>query len=183
MKHKSLSIVIIVTTITFVIVATIGIIVAILKDKSKNKLNIDSMVFSIPISDENNETIINLEDEYRGKYKNIYDVDQNYTINNAIEDGCYVKVHKDVYNEDTYTDFMNNCNNRQNAFLRMILVTIEGDIIIEDYIYDGTYDVAYKYRDVTRDKFASDNQRDITYATFDNAYSNEEWKNIIEDIK
>lgn len=180
MNKKVLTIIVIVITMIFSVTAAVVVLGSASKKQEEKK---ELERFVDVFEDYSNTEPYNLQEKYKGTYKNLYNVDENYTIDKAIEDKCYVKVHSDIYNEDIFIEFINKYNNKQSAFLRKVLVTIEGDIIIEDYVYDSGEDKAYKFIDVTRDKFMSDEQREITYSVYDSPYSNEEWKNIITDLK
>lgn len=183
MKDKNLNIVIIVVVAIFIIVATIGIMVAVLKDKSESKPNIDNMVFSTTAQDKNNETITKLEDEYRGMHESIYDVEYEYTIEKAKNDENFVKVHMDTYNDEIYNEFIDKYNGKESAFLRKVSVTIEGEIIIEDYIYDSVKDIVYVIEDTRRDTYMSEEDRRIKVSEYDNPNNNQEWNDILKNIK
>lgn len=95
-------------------------------------------------------------------YVNIKQIKEVYTIEEAINDKCFVVNHAKVYNENLYEEFMNKYNNKESAYIRLVQPTTEGDLVIYDIKYDKDNDKIILVTDSTRDKFAADNDRIIS---------------------
>lgn len=95
-------------------------------------------------------------------YVNIKQIKEDYTIEEAINDKCFVVNHAKVYNENFYEEFMNKYNNKESAYIRLVQPTTEGDLVIYDIKYDKDNDKIILVTDSTRDKFAADNDRIIS---------------------
>lgn len=95
-------------------------------------------------------------------YVNIKQIKEDYTIEEAINDKCFVVNHDKVYNENLYEEFMNKYNNKESAYIRLVQPTTEGDLVIYDIKYDKDNDKIILVTDSTRDKFAADNDRIIS---------------------
>lgn len=95
-------------------------------------------------------------------YVNIKQIKEDYTIEEAINDKCFVVSHAKVYNENLYEEFMNKYNNKESAYIRLVQPTTEGDLVIYDIKYDKDNDKIILVTDSTRDKFAADNDRIIS---------------------
>lgn len=95
-------------------------------------------------------------------YVNIKQIKEDYTIEEAINDKCFVVNHAKVYNENLYEEFMNKYNNKESAYIRLVQPTTEGDLVIYDIKYDKDNDKIILVTDGTRDKFAADNDRIIS---------------------
>lgn len=95
-------------------------------------------------------------------YVNIKQIKEDYTIEEAINDKCFVVNHAKVYNENLYEKFMNKYNNKESAYIRLVQPTTEGDLVIYDIKYDKDNDKIILVTDSTRDKFAADNDRIIS---------------------
>mgnify|MGYP000422476605 FL=1 len=95
-------------------------------------------------------------------YVNIKQIKEDYTIEEAINDKCFVVNHAKVYNENLYEEFMNKYNNKESAYIRLVQPTTEGDLVIYDIKYDRDNDKIILVTDSTRDKFAADNDRIIS---------------------
>lgn len=95
-------------------------------------------------------------------YVNIKQIKEDYTIEEAINDKCFVVNHAKVYNENLYEEFMNKYNNKESAYIRLVQPTTEGDLVIYDVKYDKDSDKIILVTDSTRDKFAADNDRIIS---------------------
>jgi len=90
---------------------------------------------------------------------------QEYTSDMAYENGDYVVYHHGkIRNKDLMIEFLENVDKGENAFIRTVKFTIEGDPIIHDFSYnDGKYRVTI---DTTRDKYASPDSREIKSKEF-----------------
>lgn len=95
-------------------------------------------------------------------YVNIKQIKEDYIIEEAINDKCFVVNHAKVYNENLYEEFMNKYNNKESAYIRLVQPTTEGDLVIYDIKYDKDNDKIILVTDSTRDKFAADNDRIIS---------------------
>lgn len=95
-------------------------------------------------------------------YVNIKQIKEDYIIEEAINDKCFVVSHAKVYNENLYEDFMNKYNNKESAYIRLVQPTTEGDLVIYDVKYDKDSDKIILVTDSTRDKFAANNDRIIS---------------------
>lgn len=94
-------------------------------------------------------------------YKDIRNLDSNYTIDQAKEDNCFVISHTKVYHDNLYDTFMEHYQNKKSAFIRVVQPMVEGDSIILDIMYDSNHDEIILIVDNTRDKFSSDEDRTI----------------------
>ena len=106
---------------------------------------------------------------------NIDELSRDYSVENAIEDGCFV-IGAMVHNDYLYDEFMKQYENEEIAYIRVVQSTTEGDAIIYDIFYRPEskewMDAAYPERlfvvvDSTRDKFAAEDDRTITMGIFD----------------
>jgi hypothetical protein len=165
------------------------------KDLSKSELefntlalftlvqNVDNITYNIKSGD-NIKTYTVTRNELKGKYnltieglKNyiskkdkeyvqLENLSKEYTLKNAIEDNCFVWNIQEEYNREVLENFVSKVNNKQNAFIRIAKVTIEGDVIIEDVKYeDNIFKLTIDY---TRDKFSSGSDRVYKNYTYSN---------------
>lgn len=93
-------------------------------------------------------------------YKDIRELDEDYNKEQAGVDNCFV-IGAMVHNENLYSDFMENYKNKNDAFIRVAQNTVEGDLILDDIMYDKNKDKIYIVTDSTRDKFSTENDRII----------------------
>ena len=97
--------------------------------------------------------------------KILEEIPQEYSMQQAIKDGCVVITYNAVFNKNRLDSFITNTNanneNRQSDFIRIVLYTNEGDPIITDLEYkkDDGYILTY---DNTRDTFGA-NTKVTTY--------------------
>lgn len=126
------------------------------------------MKYDLPIDsnvDYSQDTITNLDDFYNlklTKEKNIKNLTKNYSIDDAIKDGCFVIDHAKVYNDNLYTLFMDNYNHKKTSFMRIVTPTIEGDPILYDVVYFEKNNKLYLVIDNTRDNFTTKENQTIT---------------------
>ena len=129
------------------------------------------------------ETIENISDidSFYGNaitkdYEDIRKLDNDYTLEQAQEDNCFVISHTKVYNDYLYENFMNNYNN---SFIRVVQPTVEGDIIIFDILYDSNNNEIILIIDNTRDKYSSSEDRTIMLSKYEKTceykYNNLYW--------
>ncbi len=74
----------------------------------------------------------------------------NYSLDDAKKDGCYVIDNHQEFNVSSYNQFIENKNLGKESTLRIVTTSEAGDVIITDlqYLSDGKYKVTY---DGTRD--------------------------------
>ncbi len=103
--------------------------------------------------------------------KLLKEIPQEYSMQQAIKDGCVVISYNAVFNKSKLDSFITNTNanneNRQSDFIRIVEYTNEGDPIITDLEYkkDDGYILTY---DNTRDTFGADTK----VTTYDDIPSN-----------
>lgn len=97
------------------------------------------------------------------KNASLEELPQNYTIEQAIKDGCFTVTYYSVCNKENLDDFIEktsvNNTNREADSIRIAASTVEGDLILYDLIFDGE-----KYTlksDYTRDKYMAENDRKV----------------------
>lgn len=102
-------------------------------------------------------------------YVDIRDLDEAYDTGSAQMDNCFV-VGAMVHNDNLYYEFMEKSRENENAFIRVVQSTTEGDAIIYDVLHvagrDDQVEEVQLVRDYTRDKFASEHDRTITLTHF-----------------
>ena len=97
------------------------------------------------------------------KNASLEELPYNYTIEQAIKDGCFTVTFYSVYNKEYLDNFIENtkhdAQNRVASSIRIATTTIEGDLILYDLSYDGE-----KYTlksDYTRDKYMAEEERKV----------------------
>lgn len=142
------------------VIAVISIVAIIVKNNEKEFL-----------TNKNMETKNGLDEFYTeeitSKYTDIRKLEKEYNKEKAREDNCFV-IGAMVYNDNLYTDFMNNYNNKKSSFIRVVQTTTEGDAILCDIKYDEKKDKIYIVKDSTRDDFASEDDRIISLKEYNN---------------
>jgi len=87
----------------------------------------------------------------------IDDIPKNYLPSEAIENGDYVNLHGIISNENVMIDFLEKVDKNEEAFIRTVLYTIEGDPIINDFYYNrNKFTVT---TDNTRDMWGGENKK------------------------
>ncbi len=83
--------------------------------------------------------------------KNIELLSDNYSLEDAKRDGCYVIDGTEEFNISSYNKFLEDIEAKITSTLRFVTTTLNGDIIITDlkYMNDGRFKVIY---DGTRDR-------------------------------
>lgn len=99
-------------------------------------------------------------------YKDIRSLPRNYSKEQAQNDNCFV-IGAMVHNDNLYGEFMNKYNKKENAFIRIVQSTIEGDIYIIDVLYDAINNKIHLVKDDTRDEFSAQEDRTIKYKTYE----------------
>lgn len=80
-------------------------------------------------------------------------INKEYPSSLAIENGDYVNIHGDIYNEQKMTDFIENVQNKKQDKIRTVVYTVEGDPIITDFNYNGSTFIVVK--DNSYDRYSS----------------------------
>lgn len=95
------------------------------------------------------------------------DLPKEYSSESAIANGDYVNLHGEISNNEVMDDFLKKVSNKENASIRTIRYTDEGDPIITDFLYEN---FSFKVTlDATRDKFGSVSEvSEITTKTYKN---------------
>ena len=130
------------------------------------------MKYELPIDSEfnkeNNSSISNLNDFYNTeltKNRDIRNLSKEYTSFDAQKDNCFV-IGAMVHNDNLYSEFMENYENKKTAFIRVAQNTVEGDLILTDILYYEKSDKLYIVTDNTRDKFSAETDRIIELKEF-----------------
>lgn len=109
-------------------------------------------------------------------YRALSELPQDYSLEQAIDDGCVVITYNKIYGKDKLDKFIENTKinsqERKEDKIRIVQFTVEGDLIIKDLEYkkeerlDGCLEMdktGYILTvDNTRDKFSADKDRKIT---------------------
>ncbi len=139
------------------------------------------MKYELPIDSENRKQevkeIQSLNDFYQMKLtqdKDIRNLGKNYSSFDAQKDNCFV-IGAMVHNDNLYHEFMQNYKNQKTAFIRVAQNTVEGDLILQDILYDERVNQLYLVIDNTRDEFSAEEDRKIELKQFENIaeYSSE----------
>ena len=84
-----------------------------------------------------------------------------YPSEMAAENGDYVEVHGSIYNGDVLTNFLEKTDRGEDAFIRIVIYTVEGDPIIKEVSY--TKNGFAVTIDNTRDQFGEPKIKSNTY--------------------
>ena len=97
------------------------------------------------------------------KNASLEELPQNYTIEQAIKDGCFTVTYYSVCNKENLDDFIEktsvNNTNREADSIRIAASTVEGDLILYDLIFDGEKYILKS--DYTRDKYMAEDDRKV----------------------
>ncbi len=115
-------------------------------------------IFGIEISNTTNNIEIKTLDEFYQnemvkEYKDIRKLKEDYSEQEAIQDNCFV-IGEEVSNDNLFSIFFDNYNNKKDAFLRTIQFTIEKDMVIYDLLFDKNTNKIYIVFDSTRDRYS-----------------------------
>lgn len=114
--------------------------------------------------------ISNINDFYNhsitDKYQNLINLPNSYSKEQAQNDNCFI-IGAMVHNDNLYSEFMDKYNKKENAFIRVVQSTVEGDIFIIDVLYEARNKKIHLVYDNTRDKYSVQEDRIITYKTFE----------------
>ncbi len=131
------------------------------------------MKYELPMDSEynkeKNKDINTLNDFYNTELtqnKDIRHLGQEYSTFDAQKDNCFV-IGAMVHNDNLYSEFMDKYNKKENAFIRVVQSTIEGDIFIIDVLYEAKNNKIHLVKDDTRDKFSAKEDRTIKYKTYE----------------
>ncbi len=119
---------------------------------------------------ENNKEIKTLDDFYNTsltKDKDIRNLSELYSSFDAQKDNCFV-VGAMVHNDYLYSEFMSKFRNKESAFIRVGENTTEGDLVLNDILYNSETKQLLLVTDNTRDKFSSESERTIKLREFEN---------------
>lgn len=108
-------------------------------------------------------------------YRALSELPQDYSLEQAIDDGCVVITYNKIYGKEKLDKFIENTKinsqERKEDKIRIVQFTVEGDLIIKDLEYkkeerlDGCLEMDKKGYiltvDNTRDKFSADEDRKI----------------------
>lgn len=108
----------------------------------------------------NTEKEKNTEIDYQklGKYMSIDQLPEEYTFEQALNDGCFIITYKQIYNMERLEEFIENTKitnkDRTSDIIRIIQYTKEGNMLITDVCYQKHQNRYVVVTDNTRDKFA-----------------------------
>jgi beta-lactamase regulating signal transducer with metallopeptidase domain len=98
-------------------------------------------------------------------WKPLHELPADYSKEQAIAAGVYVNIHgSEIYNQELGDVFYADVSAGSAAFMRVMQYTIEGDVIITDYQYDG--DIFTVTLDSSRDKFMGSEDKVISSVTY-----------------
>ncbi len=111
----------------------------------------------------NNEVGANTSNPVDTKNAKLEDLPYNYTLEQAIKDGCFTIIPHSVYNKENLDNFIENTKvdskNRIPDSIRIATTTIEGQLILYDLSYDGNNYILKM--DLTRDEYSAKEDRTI----------------------
>lgn len=92
--------------------------------------------------------------------KNIELLPDQYSIEDAKRDGCYIQLDDEIFNASSYEEFLEDVEQKNPATLRIAKLTQNQDLILIDlkYLTDGKFKVIY---DGTRDRTNPENNQVI----------------------
>lgn len=155
---------------SLIIVLVVVVLILFVNDiKNYYKINNESNTQE-NVEQSSNIQINSIDDIYKTKvaegYKNIKELPEDYSKEQAQQDNCFV-IGAMVHNDNLYNEFMNNYNNKKDAFIRVVQKTIEGDVYIIDLFYHSNENKIYFVKDDTRDKMLSQDNRIIKFRTYE----------------
>lgn len=116
------------------------------------------------------EGITDINDFYNhsitSDYKDIRTLPENYSKDQAQKDNCFI-IGAMVHNDNLYSEFMDKYILKEDAFIRVVQSTVEGDIFIIDVLYEAKNNKIHLVKDDTRDKFLTQEDRTIKYKTYE----------------
>ncbi len=98
------------------------------------------------------------DNELTKGYKSVLKLDKDYKLKDALDDNLFV-IADTTYNSNLYDNFIDKVKRGEDAFLRVVMTTIEGDILIRDIkVENRKVEVIF---DDTRDRYLDDDDRKI----------------------
>lgn len=172
--ERKIKITICIVVIILLLVGIIGGIVA--GQNRKNEENTDNSNTDI------NQNVSSIDDIYNSEitkeYTDIRKLSEDYTVEQAQQDNCFV-IGAMVHNDNLYSEFMTNFNEKKSSFIRVVQTTVEGDLCIIDLLYDTNSNKIHLVKDDTRDEFSAQEDRTIKYKTYEKTgvwnYQNSEY--------
>lgn len=159
-------IIIVIGIIAIIIAFIVLILLNIVDFKPKNKI-INLYDTSCIAEDTSSQKENTIDKMYRiFNVKSVEEIPLDYSFNEAVNDGYLVHTISTSANAKMVDSFFENYNNKQDAFLRYITATVEGDMLIIDTLYDSSKDTIYVVRDERRDMFNSEDERIINYYNY-----------------
>ncbi len=119
---------------------------------------------------ENVDIYITIDDiDFMNNYENIKNLSQNYTIENAIADRCFVIITNPASNIDVFDEFIDNINNNKDAEIRIVsqLSTIENSLLIYDIKYSNLNNKYYVCKDSSRSTMSSESYNYFEFDSFE----------------
>ena len=124
-----------------------------------DKLNLEKINTYILMNEFYNHSI-------KGEYKYLRILPENYSKEQSQRDNCFV-IGAMVHNDNLYSEFMDKYKNKEDAFIRVVQSTVEGDIFIIDVLYETRNNKIHLVKDNTRDNFSAQEDRTIKYKTYE----------------
>lgn len=120
--------------------------------------------------------IVDLDTFYRmpitKDYTDLRELPVDYSTEQAQLDRCFV-IGAMVHNDDLYAEFMERCGQNEDAFIRVVQTTIEGDPILFDVLHDSRTDHIYIVFDASRDDFSAEEDRVIRLMEYEHTAEHE----------
>lgn len=136
------------------------------------------MDYELPDDQSNSEQPIkrmkNLDEFYQTeltKNKDIRNLSSEYRLLDAVKDSC-LAIDSTVHNIHLYDEFMENVRNHNSAFIRIADTTANGNLFLQDLLYDADSETFYLVEDHTRDYDAPKEHRQITMNHFNHLEEN-----------
>jgi len=100
-------------------------------------------------------------------YTKLEELPFDYSLEDAINDGCHVISGEKNYNVNVLVKFIEDIENNATSFIRVVGFTDEGDLILDDIKYVKGDNKYYIISDYTRDKFTSEENRKVIEYSYD----------------
>lgn len=125
---------------------------------------------NISKKEEQKSDISKIEEFYNSKltnnYSSILNIKEDYKLKDALDDNLLVIDNYTIYNSNLYDNFKDKIKRGEDAFLRVIITTVEGDILIDDIkVENRKIEVIF---DNTRDRYLANDSRKIEIKEFSN---------------
>jgi len=101
-------------------------------------------------------------------YVKLEDLPEDYTTEDAIDDGCVVTIGDETYNFDVLLRFIDELKNGESSFYRSVNFTKEGCLILSEFKYVKGEGKIYVIEDSTRDRFTNKENRAIREFEYNN---------------